>query len=76
MIKVICINNEHERRKWSYPALLKCLLLNEVYDAEIVVQFHKCYRIFKNNLPIGFFNMDRFITMAEFREQRINSILN
>ena len=64
MIKVICVNNN------GYSSEL---IINKIYKAKK----HKDYwRIYNNDVHIGDFMDHRFITLAEFREQRINKILN
>lgn len=59
------------------PIMMCCN--NSWYEAERIIyggSVRNIYHIFKGNLFIGMFEMENFITMAEYREEQINSILN
>ena len=66
MIKVICTR--------LTPSIeFSELILNKVYDAR---DGGNVYSVYIKNMFIGYYDKSNFITLAEFRENRINSILN
>ena len=64
MIKIICVNN-----KWYESSLT----INNIYEGESDGFF---YKIINEHGNYYYYHKHRFITLAEFREQRINKILN
>ena len=66
MTKIVCVYNVNYEKE---------LTLYKVYDAEIIEQ--RVYSIFKCDDGVGRnFIKGRFITLAEYREQQLNSILD
>jgi hypothetical protein len=72
MIKVICIKNDG----WSQ--LKSQLTINKVYDAKLIqVNSGDYYYGIISDIGIYIeYNIDRFITLADWRQQQINGILN
>jgi hypothetical protein len=83
MIKVICIKNtQTPYSKWKEPQKLSP---GNIYYADIISyngnEDDKSWHIYRKNEFIGYtyintFLKKYFLTMAEFREYRINKILN
>jgi hypothetical protein len=67
MIKVVCIDNH------SYEDMLD---IGKIYDAKLVIDNypHKQYTI--SGCGQQYFLTRRFITLAEWRDRQINSILD
>ena len=69
-VKVICIK---ECRALDNR---KTCILNKIYHASIENDILYIYSDDNHHTYIGFFYSENFLTLADFREQRINSILN
>ena len=68
MIKVICIDSKSRKNE---------LTINKIYEGKLTEgTSNKFFRIINDNGDRRNYYAHRFITLAEFREQRINSILN
>ena len=74
MTKVICI--EIGESLYKNKGCIK-LELNKVYNISPMSHEKKCYYIMRDDMRYGhFFSKEYFMTLSEFREQRINKILN
>jgi len=69
MIKVVCIKKCN-----NILSNAPNCMVGIIYDMEIF--FDNCYQIYENGKFKGLFDKDNFITLAEWRQQQINSILN
>ena len=73
MIKLICIKR-CANKGWESPDCIE----NEIYeidpDKNDNVYYHQIHN--KNGARIGYYERDCFITLAEWRDKQIDSILN
>lgn len=68
LLKVVCINNEEKND------ILCDLTLNKIYESHYYDGIS--YLLKGNNGFYHFYSSNRFITLAEWREKQINSILD
>jgi hypothetical protein len=77
MIKVICIKDSNG---FSLPHY--SIKKGEFYSCKESTRYKNCYQVnivsddFEDMLYIGLFYKSNFLTLAEWREQQINSILD
>jgi len=79
MIKVICIKDcsIYGSQNGDWGAVWDCYI-NEIYDAS-ESEFGSAsayYNLYWNNNILGMVSKNFFITIAEYRDQRINDILD
>ena len=63
IFKVICKNNKY-----------KSVIYNRIYFAEYFSHSLRIYNL--DGVYISLYNQDNFISLDEFRQQRLNKILN
>ena len=69
-MKIVCVYNANYEKK---------LTIGKIYDAEYInpTEGYNAYSIFKCDDGVGRnFIKGRFITLAEYREKQLNSILD
>jgi len=73
MIKIMCINNNDDAEKLDISVIYLCEedLWNKTDKYGYIVIFNEGI-----NIPIGVFRKTRFISIAEWREQQIKSVLD
>ena len=70
--KVVCIDDKYD----LYPHLSFPLTKYGIYEVNMTSNMGENIKIKNDNNDFLYYSASRFITLAEYREQQINSILN